>query len=94
MDKSQIIGITEDIDTALFEGGLSPEYGKTLIKTNIFLRQQLNKVNAVCKDCGHNLHTEDYREEVDGDILCEDCLLIADKAYWEDVKMKEDYLQS
>ena len=82
MNKSQIIDTTEYIDTALFEGGFSPEYGKTLIKTNIFLRQQLNKEK--CEDCGESIKWTVHM--ADGKRVCKSCLrdwILKDKEEWE-----------
>lgn len=93
--KNETIDLTESIDTALFEGGLSKEYGTTLIKTNIFLRQQLKKIETACKDCAIHLAPEDYREPLDdGSVLCEDCLIKSEAAASADWELREGVIRS
>ena len=40
--------------------------------------EQIDNPEVICKDCEYNLHYEDYREEVEGETLCEDCIIKAE----------------
>lgn len=94
MNKQEILDISKSIDEALEIGTYDKDYAKTLIKTNIFLRQKLKGVNDICKDCNHELLKEEYRETSEGVTLCEECIIVAEanaKADWDTKESARGY---
>ena len=97
MTTNETKSLSEYIDEAIQKTPVSPynAYAITLLKTNIFLRQQLKKLETTCKDCGYSLHKEDKREKLDnGDVLCKECANNASAEAWTDWQMMEDAQRS